>query len=225
MRYKFLFIIIFFQLSESLSQTKPINSEYYSNLIPKTPEQSKLGTFGNTPINYYTGLPEVSLPLMTLEGRETNVPVSLSYDASGIRTDEVSGPAGLKWTLNIGGYVVRDLNGLPDELADVGFWKTATQTSYFKDMDFTDWSTRSQKNTYDTSPDEFSINIDGRSMRFVFDKNGVARIYPRQNVRVRSSLTTVDGRVRISQFEVTVENGRKYIFGGTISSVEEKRIE
>src|SRR5690606_34460503 len=149
---------------------KRINSDYYSNQTPKTPEKSSLGTFGNTPINYYTGLPEISIPLMTLHGRELSLPVSLNYDASGIRTDELSGQVGMKWNLNAGGFVSRELNGLADEDLTDGFWKTASDTDYFGDgIDISDWVNHSQKNTKDTAPDEFSINLNGRTIRFVFD--------------------------------------------------------
>jgi hypothetical protein len=224
MRY-LLFFISTLVLFDVCSQTKPINSEYYSNLTPRPPDRFKLGTFGDVPINFYTGLPEVSLPLMTLEGREAEVPITLNYDASGIRTDDVAGSVGIKWSLQAGGSVERDLNGLPDELAETGFWKTASSTEYFKTGDKTDWATRSQKNSHDTAPDEFAIVVDGRSFRFVFDKRGIARVYPRQNIRINYSVITNDGRVQINQFELIVENGRKYIFGGTPESVEMKKIE
>jgi YD repeat-containing protein len=207
------------------AQSKPINSEYYSNLTPKTPEQFKLGTFGNTPINYYTGLPEISLPLMTLEGIETNVPISLNYDASGIRTDDLSGPVGMKWSLNAGGYVVREVNGRPDEFTETGFWRTATLTNYFREMDFTNWSGYSQANSKDTAPDEFAMIVDGRTIRFVFDKNGIARVIPRQNIRITPSFVTIDGARLIIRLDVIMENGRKYVFGGDLGSVEQRKIE
>lgn len=207
------------------AQSKPINSEYYNNLIPKTPEQFKLGTFGSTPINYYTGLPEISLPLMTLEGIGTKLPINLNYDASGIRIDDLSGPVGMKWSLDAGGYIVRDVNGRADEGTEIGFWKTATQTNYFRDMDFTDWSGYSQANSRDTSPDEFAMVLNGRTIRFVFDKNGIARVIPRQNIQITPFFTDIGDRRRIIRFEVVLENGTKYVFGGSLLTVEQREIQ
>src|SRR5690242_4836708 len=88
-----------------------LNSEYYSNYIPKRAESSSLGSFGNIPINYYSGLPEISFELMRLKGRAMDLPVTINYDASGVKTDELSGETGLKWTLAAGGYVARQMNG------------------------------------------------------------------------------------------------------------------
>src|SRR5690606_35274196 len=85
-----------------LGQGKEIKSDFYSNYIPKRPEAASLGTFGNTTINYYTGLPEVSLNLFELPGRDIVLPISIGYDATAIRTDELSGPTGIKWILSPG---------------------------------------------------------------------------------------------------------------------------
>src|SRR5687767_5747539 len=102
-------------------------SEYYSNYIPKTSSSASLGTFGNIPVNYYTGLPEISFELLRLKGREVEVPVSINYDASGVKTDEFSGDVGLKWTISAGGYVAREMNSLPDEHTVEGYWKYARE--------------------------------------------------------------------------------------------------
>ena len=88
-------LVVVFQLliaSIGIAQSDNfIQSNYFSNHIPRNLEKAALGTFGNTPINYYTGLPEVSLNIFTLPSREINVPISLNYDASGIKTERCRG--------------------------------------------------------------------------------------------------------------------------------------
>src|ERR1043166_3824132 len=90
-------------------------SDYLSNFTPKTPQSSALGSFGNTPINYYTALPEVSFNLMTLTSRDLSLPIGINYDATGVHLEDFSGPVGLKFNLDAGGYVQRSLNGIIDE--------------------------------------------------------------------------------------------------------------
>jgi hypothetical protein len=77
---KKLFVCLSFLLVvvQGVNGQEEIKSDYYANHGPKLPEAASFGSFGNTKINYYTGLPEVSLPLATLQGRAASLPVSLS---------------------------------------------------------------------------------------------------------------------------------------------------
>lgn len=207
-------------------QGKEIKSDYYSNYIPKRPEVGSLGTFGNTTINYYTGLPEVSLNLFQLQGRELALPVSIGYDATGIRTDELSGSVGIKWILAAGGFVQRELKGLADERTDNGYLKYARETNYFAGINGSDWAQWSEKNERDAMPDIFTIVIPGRTIRFVLDKNGVAHAIPRDNVNITYTTETYDGsQKRINKIDVVTENGTRYTFGGDPNAIELRTIE
>jgi hypothetical protein len=224
---QFVFIIII-SLSSFLSygQTHStyFKSDYYSNLSPKKPETAALGSYGNIPVNYYTGRPEVSLNLLTLTGRETNLPLALNYDASGIRADEVSGSFGLKWHANFGGFISRRMAGLPDEDHTKGYWKNANSTNYWSNVSNIDsWAVANEKNENDTAPDEFTININGRSITFYFDKSGKAFTVPRQNIKITylTQINSNSSQMNITQFQVTMEDGTQYTFGGDPSSIEE----
>ena len=92
--------------------------------IPPSPEASALAQYSEIPVAHYTGVPQISLPLASLSGRNLSLPVSLSYHASGIRVDQVASREGLGWSLNAGGVITRTVNGGPDEL-----------NGYFSDKD------------------------------------------------------------------------------------------
>lgn len=218
-----IFILFSFLVSTVFGQGQHIKSDYYQNFIPKTPESTPLGSFGNTPINYYTGLPEVSLPLMTLKGIRLELPITLNYDPSGVRTDELSGPVGLKWSLSAGGYVARSLNGgWPDETPIKGFITKSKEANYFREAsDYPALVRANEKKEFDTEPDEFVINIPGRSIKFVFDKYGVAMPIPRQAVRINKTITNG----KITKFELITEDGTVYIFGENVNAIEERKIE
>jgi hypothetical protein len=87
--------------------------------LPQSPEVSAFEKYGNTPVNLYTGTPSIGIPLYTLQGHEISVPFSLSYDASGIKVDQIATNVGLGWNLNFGGVVSRKVNHLPDDLSDL----------------------------------------------------------------------------------------------------------
>jgi hypothetical protein len=217
-------VIVFLQLflSTYAKGQDFFKSDYFSNYIPRNPDKASLGTFGNTPINYYTGLPEVSLNILTLPSRELNLPISLNYDASGIRSDELAGSVGMKWHLNAGGYISRELVGLPDEHPSEGYFKYSHQTDYYENLgNVGDWVNWAEKNDRDRGPDEFVINISGRSIRFVFDK--YRRPIPVPHQKVKITYTSLNNK--INGFELITEDGTKYIFGTVTASIEETKIE
>ncbi|MBL7864465.1 MAG: hypothetical protein JNK10_06295 [Cyclobacteriaceae bacterium] len=217
-------IVLFILITFEASSQEYLNSPYYSSATPKNPKVSSLGEFGKTPINHYNGLPEVSLDLATLTSRDLSLPISINYDASGIKTGELSGPVGLKWHLSAGGFIARELTGRPDEDPVEGYWKYALETNYYNSIsggDINSWVNWTEKNERDRGPDEFTVTLPGRTIRFVFDKNKNAVTIPRQKAKITYTLVSN----KIDQFVVTTEDGVKYTFGGTTQSVEETKIE
>ncbi|RAW00573.1 PKD domain-containing protein [Pseudochryseolinea flava] len=195
------------------------SSDYYSNYSPSTPEKSALGSFGNIPINYATGQPEINLNLFTLPSRDLSVPISLSYDASGVSVDDIASPAGLKWNLGAGGYVVRKLNGLPDEDPNKGYWKYKNELNA-NVIDPPLWTDRFERNKADAEPDEFFLYIPGRTIRFIID-NGAPVPIPRQALRMAYKVENG----RITGFYLTTEDGTHYQFGLSPNAIEERKVE
>lgn len=87
----------------------------YRNIIPGMPENASLGSYGNIPINTGKGLPNISFDLYTLSKGGVSVPISISYQASGIRYSDISSVVGMKWNLSAGGSINRSVNGIVDE--------------------------------------------------------------------------------------------------------------
>lgn len=81
----------------------------------QTPSVSSLGKYGDIPVNLYTGTPNIFIPLYTLQTSAVDLPISLSYHASGIRVDDEAGIGGLGWSLNMGGVITRTVQGFPDD--------------------------------------------------------------------------------------------------------------
>jgi len=109
--------IIVFNFFESNAQNRQYDVPKTEDLvkIPPSPEAAAFAKYGNTPTNLYTGSPNISIPVASLKGRGIDIPISLSYDASGIKVEQIATWVGLGWNLNVGGMVTRQVNGLPDD--------------------------------------------------------------------------------------------------------------
>lgn len=81
----------------------------------QSPNVASLGLYRETPVSLYTGTPQIEIPIYTLKTNGIVLPISLSYDASGVRPDNHPGWVGTNWSLQCGGVITRTVRGLPDE--------------------------------------------------------------------------------------------------------------
>jgi hypothetical protein len=95
-----------------------INGDYKAGAInialPKTPESQGFEKFGNIPVNEVSGTANISIPVYTLKGRYLEVPITLSYNASGIRVNQEASWVGLGFDLVAGGRITVDVKGCID---------------------------------------------------------------------------------------------------------------
>ena len=94
------------------------NLEFLSQedrIVRAAPEAAAMTRYADYPVSYALGQAEIGIPLMTVEGHSLTLPISLSYNSSGIRVDEISGTVGLGWTFQAGGVITREIVGRPDE--------------------------------------------------------------------------------------------------------------
>ncbi len=149
--------------------------------VPNSPEASAFIQYGTTPISMYTGRPDISIPIHRIQGRELSLPISLSYDASGVKVSQIATNVGLGWNLNAGGVVSRQVNGLADEVGGIDsdprqgvireLYKTGPQgfhPSGWIPMFFQQMTERNYGES-DFVPDVFSFNINGLSGEIAID--------------------------------------------------------
>ena len=107
----------------TLLNKQPIPSATIAGGLPagKNPTSSQDGIFNNRfqdiPVNLYTGTPIIGFPIYTLtEAGGASVPISLSYNASGMKGHDVSSWMGMNWTANsLAPQISRVVRGIPDE--------------------------------------------------------------------------------------------------------------
>jgi hypothetical protein len=194
-----------------------------------SPTAASLGKYGDIPVNYHTGIPQISIPIYKVTSGRLTLPVSLSYHASGLKVQEPSGWVGDGWTLNAGGAIIRTVMGAPD---DKGYSSSNVVAGHYTDYGYNSYllaGTPGQPDDIafargfkDGEPDLYFFNFGGYSGKFYFNDDRTPIFVPEQDFKVQ--VFTQSGQGFIG-FIVTVPDGTRYYFGqvgnnGSVSPIE-----
>ena len=97
-----------------LALTNTILGQDLPEVMPPSPNAAALGQYADIPVSKYTGVPNIGIPLYTIKSGEIELPISLSYHASGIKVAQEASWVGLGWSLNAGGVITKQVRGLDD---------------------------------------------------------------------------------------------------------------
>ncbi len=100
-----LFLILFFSGYHSLIGQDNNTGFKIPEIIPSSPENYGLGSYGDIPVGFYTGVPDISIPVHVVKIGELSLPITLSYHAGGIRVNQEASWVGLGWNLIAGGGI------------------------------------------------------------------------------------------------------------------------
>lgn len=238
-KIQILILYLFFASSTCLL-AQPLNSQVKDVIMPP-PNAASLGKYGDIPVSYYTGVPNVDIPIYTVKEGSLSLPVSLSYHAGGMKVGEPCSWVGLGWSLQAGGLISRTIIGKPDERAD-GYFTTGRDLSYGGGV--------MPQNGYvqpydlctgnkDGEPDVFSFSVGGYNGKFYFDKDKdpSTTVYdpnpvfiPQQDLKIdllwsatnsmsvngvslSGVASSISNVFRIAGFILTTTDGTKYEFG------------
>lgn len=185
-----------------------------------SPNAAALGEYGDVPVSYFTGIPNIEIPLYTLQCGSHSLPISLSYHAGGVRPDQRPGWTGLGWTLNAGGCISRIVKDMPDEFRINNSWDKCCYNAGFlyrySILNNANWDNAwqmhaeyySEKNYFishmgsnvaecpysdwDTEPDEFSFNFLNYHGKFWLNDQGQWQVQCDKNVNIRLLGTNMD---------------------------------
>jgi len=185
------------------------------NAVPQnlSPEAAALGKFVEVPVSNYSGLPEINIPIYTLNAKDFSIPASLSYHASGVKVKEIPGWVGANWALNAGGMISRIVRGTPDRMLNpyTEFYKEGIALMGTPGHDFPDprmmpginaeWT----QTKVDTEYDLFYFNFMGYTGRFTFDNSGAPMMMQASDMKVNcdgTNFTLTDAQGIIYEFNV-----------------------
>jgi hypothetical protein len=194
-------------------------------IIPPSPTVANLMKFEEIPISYYTGQPNISIPIYskTINGALA-MNISLSYNTQGVKINNVSGWTGTSWSLMAGGSISRTVRGEPDEInKDYG----TNKVGILHNPDYWNYDNLSLEekakfnfkvigdsmDKYDNQPDLYQFNFMGYSGRFIILKNGTTLephfISKSVNFKLDFNYTN---DYEITAFTITDPNGYIYTF-------------
>lgn len=222
MKHLFTLLILATCIQYSNSQTVP-------SFENPTPETASFQKFTHIPVSHHTGLPEISIPIYTINSGKISIPLSLSYHAQGIRVNEIASRYGLGWNLMGAGAITREVKDKIDEgnylnPSSIGYYNYVglTEDSQRLDDYFDEYSKNFEDRT-DFEPDIFTFNILGYSGKFFFDqatKKPVLQSFDDIKIEV-IGLTGQD--MGIHGFILTDPHGTKYYFGRNSDSTINSR--
>ncbi len=234
-----LFLFMAFMSAVSYSQ------QYVPEDIP-TPNASDLGRYGNIPVSYYTGKPNISIPLYSTKLRGKDFNITLDYDASGVMINSLPSWTGHNWTLNVGGVITRTIYNVPDELVPARKSSILPFDNYFssygkilEDMkDEEKLKHDVEYHRYDFMPDVFNFNFMGKTGQFFLGNDGQWKVKCDENIDIvfdvkedsnyispfienyPGDMTTTKQPKVIKGFTIRDSQGYCYIFGGDNNSIE-----
>jgi hypothetical protein len=222
-------IVIFSRAGAQSNEADYLSTNtYLNNYVQPAPNAGSLGKYVDYPVSYYTGVPEIKIPLYDLNDGAAHLPISLSYHSSGLKVSELASWVGLGWALNAGGMIMRTVRGAPDEGSGMSWGPAPGPSGYYKNYGLSTVQLLPYSGNFgndldnsgnailaimsgamDTEPDLFSFNFNGMSGRFVFDENRTPRLLTNDNVQI---LPNYNGTTFIS-WTIIGQDGTKYYFG------------
>lgn len=202
-----------------------------SAFAQSSPNAAALARYGEIPVNLFTGIPSIGIPLYELKGQNLSVPMSLSYHAGGHKVQDIPSWVGLGWALNVGGVITRSVRGLPDdspegyvggnhgEEVDAIFQLAKANPNIVNDPDVMEIINKVSEGVYDGEPDQFYFNVGGLSGKFILNSDGDAVIQPYQNLKIAYS----GSGSSMGSWTITDGNGIIYKFGYSLSAREVTR--
>jgi hypothetical protein len=204
---------------------------------------SSAGSSNYVGVDQFTGAAEVNIPILNLQSKELNIPISLNYTGGrGIRVQDYASFVGLGWQLNAGGSVSRVVRCYPDEISNgylgTGQWgqilannlnahngslvvdnTTLTTSQYYSLVGGS--SSSYGPPTADGEPDLFYIRTPFFNVQFTFDERGNPIFSNATGIRVIPINFVNVSNPSATSFEVIDDQGNQFFFGSSSQSTEQ----
>lgn len=203
------FILLLLSVAVTRSQNSPIGVHSTAGSVSPSAEASAMARIAEIPVNYYTGIPQISYPIYNFNQYGLALSIGLNYFAGGHKVEEMATNTGLGWSLSAGGVIIRTVRGLPDDYPVKGYmYADAIPTSPGSLLD------SFYRDKMDAELDVFQFSLNGRPGKFYMGKNNKILIVPDAKLKIETvtgTMTDAPASTIIS-FSITAEDGTRYVF-------------
>ncbi|MBY0480202.1 MAG: hypothetical protein K2Q21_02505 [Chitinophagaceae bacterium] len=221
-------LLFFFSLCilcSTYSQKNPL-----AEVSIASPNAASLAKYVDFPVSYNTGTPQINIPIYSVQSGSIELPVSLSYHASGLKVQELASWVGAGWSLNAGGVITRSIAGSAD---DKGFPVGTNQTAkgHWTDYGYNSYLSNGTSNAAlidddgiskgikDGEPDMYFFNFGKYSGKFFFRDDRTPVLVSQQDIKIEPDYnffaTPYQSGTCFQGFTITTPDGTHYYFGNT----------
>jgi hypothetical protein len=205
-----------------------------------SPEANFQNRFLDIAVSTFTGTAQVPIPLYTLTEGNISVPITINYNASGVKAHEVSAWTGMNWVLFTGmNMLSRIIRGIPDEgkleYSTFGSNSSSTRKGFYQHG----LKAGNDVNN-DSEPDLFFLSINGGTYKFTFGSTlyydsatneyyRKAVFFPDADIEIRVTIqhfipwgeSVINYNIgKFVDWKITMPNGMIYTFAGTPETIE-----
>jgi YD repeat-containing protein len=198
----------------------------------KSPDVTAFMEANLLPINNYTGMVDINIPIYTINLDGMQIPISLSYNTNGVKIDGSASRVGLNWSLNAGGMIARETRGEQDHFR-AGSYNAERGEIIFRRYGFLAdlfMTPITYKNGgggivvpqirpaqyRDTQPDLIHVSAPGLNTKFVHKDDGSIFELTKSLVIIKSPFEGVapiaDRAKWVSEFEYKITNPNGFLY-------------
>lgn len=158
------------------------------------------------PVGNYTGVPNISIPVYALSGKDISVPLSLRYHSALAHEVPATSWVGNHWVLEGAGLITRVINGISDFETNGCIGSSLPENLSSASSSYIN---EAINGTSDTGPDIFYFNFAGYKGKFAFTPQGQLITDPSNHLKIEP-INDENG-----EWAIYDAKGYQYIFGGT----------
>ena len=88
-------ILFFISFNVFRLNAQAVNNQIKDVVMPSA-NAASLGKYGDIPVSFHTGVPNVGIPIYTMQDGPLSMPISLNYHAGGLKVGEPCSWVGLE---------------------------------------------------------------------------------------------------------------------------------
>jgi YD repeat-containing protein len=176
------------------------------HIVDKVPTSPNAQGFSNAVLSSssgFTGKPNIDIPIFQLTHKNIRVPISFSYNAEGVKVNDLASWVGMNWNLNAGGVITRIVKKLPDDQVTSGYFAMGYETQSTNIGVINSFYRGIRDGSIDAEPDLYTISFPGGTGTFYLNEDEEIYLSSLEKMKIEGkpyggggfTITTADGLI------------------------------